>query len=87
VYEVTVFESNKRYGFKSISGPVDSYMLYTFEIAQGGTRVNLSTETDPRDLFKPSDTVVVKKFRKQYKENLAMLKSILEAHRIPGARV
>src|SRR5512135_2796431 len=30
VYEITVFDSNKRYGFKSVSGPVDSYTLYTF---------------------------------------------------------
>jgi hypothetical protein len=82
MYEVTVFESNKRYGFKSVSGLVDSCTLYTFEIAQGGTQVNLSTETNPKDLFRPNDAIVVKKFKKQYKENLAMLKSILEAHRV-----
>lgn len=80
VYEVTVFEPNQRYGFKSISGPVDSYTLYTFEIAQGGTKINLSTETTTGDTLKPSHAVVEKKLKKQYRENLAMLKSILEAH-------
>jgi len=82
MYEVTVFEPNKKYGFKSISGRVDSFMLYTFEMAEGGTKIYLSAETNPRDVFKPNDAIVVKKFKKQYKENLAMLKSILEAHRV-----
>ncbi len=85
IYEVTAFELNKRYGFKSVSGPVDSYTLYTFEMSEAGTMINLSTETNPRDLFKPSDTIIVKKFKKQYKENLAMLKSVLEAHHIVRA--
>ncbi len=78
-YEITVFDPNKRYGFKSVSGPVDSYTLYTFEISEGGTKVNLSMETNPRDLFKLNGAIVVKKFKKQFKENLAMLKSVLEA--------
>ena len=82
MYEVTAFEPNKKYGFKSVSGPVDSYTLYTFAMTEGGTGINLLIETNPRDLFKPNDAVVVKKFKKQYKENLAMLKSVLEAHQI-----
>lgn len=82
IYEVTAFEPDKRYGFKSVSGPVDSYTLYTFAMAEGGTEINLVIETNPRDLFKVDDAIVVKKFKKQYKENLAMLKSVLEAHQI-----
>ena len=82
MYEVTAFEPNTSYGFKSVSGPVDSYTLYTFAMTEGGTEINLFIETNPRDLFKPNDTVIVKKFKKQYKENLAMLKSVLEAHQI-----
>lgn len=82
LYEITVFEQNKRYGFKSVSGPVDSHTLYTFEMLNGGTRVTFSMQTDPKDAFQPEGTIVVRKFRKQYKENLAMLKSVLEAHQI-----
>ena len=81
-YEVTVFDPNKRYGFKSVSGPVDSFTLYTFGMAQGGTKIDLSTETNPRGFFESQGPIVVKKLRKQCKENLAMLKSLLEAHRI-----
>jgi hypothetical protein len=82
VYEVTVFELGKRYGFKSVSGPVDSYTLYTFEAVEGGTKINLSTETDPKDAFRPNESIALKRFKKQYKENLAMLKNVLETHHI-----
>jgi hypothetical protein len=81
-YEVTAFEPNKRYGFKSISGPVDLYTLYTFEMTESGTKINLSMGANPRDLFRLNDANVIKQFKKQYKENLAMLKSVLEAHQI-----
>jgi hypothetical protein len=82
VYEITIFDCNQRYGFKSVSGPVDSYTLYCFEMIAGGTKINLALETNPRNLFKPDDTIVVKKFKKQYRENLAMLKSVLESHQV-----
>ena len=81
-YEVTAFEPNKRYGFKAVSGPVGSYTLYTFEMSKDGTKVNLSMEINPRDVFNPKDVTVVKRFMKQYKENLTMLKSVLEAYQI-----
>lgn len=82
VHEVTAFEPNSRYGFKSVSGPVDSFTLYTFEIAEGVTRIHLSMQIDPGDFLKAEGTIAVKKFKKQCKENLAMLKSVLEAQQI-----
>jgi hypothetical protein len=82
LYEVTEFEPNTCYGFKSVSGPVETHTLYTFAMANAGTRVSLSVQTDPKDSIKPEGVIIVKKFKKQYKENLAMLKSILEAYQI-----
>jgi hypothetical protein len=82
VYQVTEFDPNKRYGFKSHSGPVDSHTLYTFEMMDGGTKIILSTATNPRDLFTMNPSIVEKKFKKQHKENFAILKNILEARRI-----
>jgi hypothetical protein len=46
------------------------------------TKIKLAMETNPRNLFKPNDASAVKKFKKQYKENLAILKSVLEAHQV-----
>ena len=84
LYEVTAFTLNKRYGFKSVSGPVDLDTLYIFEISQGSTKINLSGAANPKDSFKPNAATVEKKFKKQYKENLAMLKNVLEANPIFG---
>ncbi len=80
-YEVTEFEQDKRYGFKSLSGPIQSHTLYTFEITGGSTNVNISTEASSGNLFKTDDATVGKNVKKQYKENLVMLKDILEARR------
>ena len=79
VYEVTEFEPDKKYAFRSHSGPLISYTLYTFELMKGSTRINVSTQISPGTLFKPNDTTTEKKVRKQYKENLVLLKDALEA--------
>jgi len=79
VYQITEFEPNKRYGFKTQSGPMDSHTLYTFEAIQGRTKVNICTRISPGDLFKTGSVAVEKTVKKQYRENLALLKGILEA--------
>jgi hypothetical protein len=86
-FEVTAFELNRRYGFKSVTGPVDLHTLYTFEMTEAATKINLSSQTNPGDLFKPYDAIIVKRFKKQHKENLAMLKSVLEARRSVGSEI
>ena len=78
VYEVIDFEPNKMYGFKSLSGPMDSYTLYTFEVINGSTRINISTQISPGALLKPNDITTERKVKKQYRENLALLKDVLE---------
>ena len=81
-YEVTEFVPNERYGFQSRSGPLDSHTLYTFEVSKATTRISMSARVKIGELFKPGDCSVEKKIRKQYKENLALLKGVLEAERI-----
>jgi hypothetical protein len=78
-YEVTEFEPNKKYGFESRSGPTDSHTLYTFETTQGRTKINIFAQVNAGDLFKPGDLTIEKKIKKQYRENLALLKGVLEA--------
>jgi hypothetical protein len=82
VYEVTEFEPDKSYGFKSRSGPMASHTLYTFEVFGSCTRISISTRINPGDLLKPDNVTVEKKVKKQYRENLALLKGILEADRV-----
>ena len=80
--EVTEFVPNKSYGFQSRSGPLDSHTLYTFEISNAATKICLSARVSVGGLFKPGDCTVEKKIKKQYRENLALLKGVLEADRI-----
>lgn len=84
IYEVTEFEPNKRYGFKSVSGPMEAHILYTFEMTKTSTKINISTRVSPGDLFKTGNVAIEKKVKKQYRENLALLKGILEACPVDG---
>ena len=78
-FEITEYEANKRYGFKSLSGPLQSQTLYTFEAAPGSTRIELSTQVGPMDAFEVPEKIYEKQLKKQLKENLELLKGILEA--------
>jgi hypothetical protein len=78
-YEVTEYESNKKYGFKSLSGPLQSFTTYTFKLAKGCTQVTMSMQANAANLVDGNENILEKKIKKQVKENLAMLKNILEA--------
>ena len=84
VYEVTEFNPNKCYGFKSLSGPMDSRTLYTFEIIKGSTRINHSAQIslgETLTLNPISAEKTLKTVKKEYRENLALLKDLLESSR------
>lgn len=85
VHEVTEFEPNKRYGFKSLSGPIDSYTLYTFELIKGNTRVNHSTQISWSEPFRSAPNVAEKTVKKEHRENLALLKDLLEESPSPAS--
>ncbi len=78
-FEVTEYEPDKKYGFRSTSGPLQSFTTYTLEIAKSCTKVTISLEASAVNLIRLNDVVIEKKMKKQLKENLAMLKHILEA--------
>ena len=80
-YEVTEYEPNEKYGFKSLSGPLQSYTSYTFENANGSTKVKISTQANIVNFLQENETRLKKNLQKQQKENLGMLKDILEARR------
>lgn len=80
-FEVTEYEPNRKYGFKSLSGQLNSHTSYTFEMVGGSTMVNISTQMDAGNSLQYRDSILEKKMRKQLKENLALLKEILETKR------
>jgi hypothetical protein len=77
-FEVTEYEPNKKYGFKSLSGPLQSHTSYTFEIARGCTKIDVSTQAIAVNSLQLNEGILEKKMRKQLKEDLALLKEILE---------
>jgi hypothetical protein len=81
-FEVTDYEQNKKYNFKSLSGPLHLQTSYTFETVNSGTQINVSIQASVADFHQIQDGLVEKSLRKQLKENLALLKGLLEARRI-----
>lgn len=78
-YEVTEYEPNRKYGFKSLSGPLQSFTSYTFTPARGCTQVELSIQANAVNLVDLNENILQKRMKKQIKEDLALLKNILEA--------
>ena len=86
-FEVTEYEPNKKYAFKSLSGPLQSQTSYAFEIAEGSTKLTVSTQANLVNPLQMAEGILEKQMRKQLKENLAMLKDLLEAQRnLPASR-
>ena len=77
-FEVIQYEPNSEYGFKSLSGPLHSQTSYTFKAADGGTRITISTRAHVVNFFQMDERLLGSKIKKQLKENLFALKSLLE---------
>jgi len=81
IFEVTEYEPNRKYGFKALSGPLQSHTSYTFEMDKDSTQIDISTTDNMINFFQVNQGVLEKIMKKQLKENLAMLKDLLEAER------
>ena len=80
-FEVTEYVPNKKYGFRSLSGPIQTQTLYNFESHQDGTRVDANLQVNQSGFFKLTDTFVTSFASNQLKDNLTALKNFLEADR------
>ena len=80
-FEVTEYEPNRQYGFKSLSGPFQSHTSYTFEAVRGFTQIDISTQVNAINFFQVDQGVLKKRMEKQLEENLVMLKELLEFER------
>ncbi|HSG43875.1 MAG TPA: hypothetical protein VLA72_12040, partial [Anaerolineales bacterium] len=81
-FEVTGYERNKKYKFKSLSGPLHLQTTYLFEKADGNTRINISIKANVVNFFQVNEGIMERMMKKQLKDNLAMLKDILDVRRI-----
>lgn len=81
-FEVTEFETNKSYGFETISGPIQLQTYYSFDTIGNSTNVMVSSMINPGGFFKLVDPIVTRVAKKQFKDNLTTLKEILETREI-----
>jgi uncharacterized protein YndB with AHSA1/START domain len=88
-FEVTEYEPNRKYAFKSLSGPFRLQTSYTFEMMDTScTKIDLSIQAEVVDFAQMDEDVLEKQMRKQLEENLAMLKKLLEAmQRLPASEI
>ena len=77
-FEVTEYEPNKKYGYRSVLTNMQLHTLYAFNAVHGGTLVITSTQANTHGLFKLADPIVAKYAKKLFNENLVKLKSLLE---------
>jgi hypothetical protein len=80
-FEVTEYQPDQKYGFKSLSGPLSSQTSYSLGMADNGcTTLEISIQADVVNFFQMDEGILEKKMKKQLKEDLAMLKGLLEAN-------
>ena len=77
--EVTEYEPNRKFAFKSTSGPVESKDEYTLESVAGGTKLTRVAEAKMGGFFKLAEPLAVRMMRRQFETNFANLKDLLEA--------
>lgn len=80
--EVTEYEPDRRFGLRTISGPVPFSVSQVLEPTNGGTRLMFVGEGEPGGFFKLAEPVVARVAERQFKNDFETLKDILEG----GAR-
>jgi hypothetical protein len=78
-FEVTEYEADSSFGFKSLSGPLESRTLYRLQPSEGGTRIEVSTQAVAVNALPGPERDLQRHMQKELKEDLAMLKSLLES--------
>ena len=76
--EVTDFEQNRLFGGRVRSGPIPWSFRYTFEDADGATRIHFHIEGEPGGFFRLAEPLVVRTLEKQLDSDFATLKELAE---------
>lgn len=77
-FEITEFEPNEKYSFKSLSGPIHSCTSYILENVSGKTRIDISIQASAPDFFQITEKLLGKTLKIQLEQDVVRLKAILE---------
>ena len=78
-YEITEYEPNKKFSFKTTSGPVPMEGGFTVESAEGGTKVTFKIQGEAGGFFKLAEPILARMVRRQVETDHGNLKDLLEA--------
>ena len=76
--EVLVYEPNKRYMLKIISGPIPSEIIQTFDPDVNGTKLTTLIQGEPGGFFKLAAGTAQKQLESQIQGDQKRLKKVLE---------
>jgi carbon monoxide dehydrogenase subunit G len=77
--EVTFLDAPNQFVFKLVGGPLTLEGSMRFESSGSGTQMTMGGKMEPGGFFKLAEGLVRKQLEKQFEENLAALKTLLEA--------
>ena len=80
--EITEYELNRKFAFKTKSGPIPFEGWMTCERVEGGTRINTKFEAEIGGFFKLAEPLVASMGKRQIEADFANLKDLMEAHAI-----
>ncbi|MBI5304211.1 MAG: SRPBCC family protein [Chloroflexi bacterium] len=76
--EITDLQPNKSFAMKTIARPMTMRLAYSFESVEGGTRLGMLGELDPKGFLKLAEPVATQELKRQLESNLDKLKRALE---------
>ena len=77
--EVTAYEPSRRFDVQVVSGPVPFKVSQTLEATDGRTTIRVEAEGEPGGFFKLAEPLVARQAERQFKNDFATLKDLLEA--------
>lgn len=78
-WEITEYTPERSFTTKSTSGPISYQLSYTLEAMDSGTHLSLHFQGDPKGLFKVAEPLLASTVKKEFVEDHARLKAMLES--------
>ena len=78
-WEITEYTPERSFTLKSTSGPISYMFSYILEAVDGGTHLSLHFQGDPKGLFKVAEPLLASTVKKEFVEDHARLKALLES--------
>ena len=77
-YKVIEYERNRMTAWKTVSGPLPLTFRRTFEPVEGGTRVTIRYEAEPRGFLKLAMPLLARMGKRQLEGDFPKLKELME---------